>query len=102
MTTQSSLIRALGRATIGLFLVASVEGVRPLIFSNRAALSTRMRAIRATATTGCIMFVFEVAKQALHPEMSIWTSHNHHYSVHHISSRGGYLRRSQEGKVIPS
>ena len=25
--------------------------------------------------TGCIMFVFEAAKQALHPKITIWTSH---------------------------
>ncbi|MBZ5666050.1 MAG: EAL domain-containing protein [Acidobacteriia bacterium] len=34
-----------------------------------------MRAIKAAATTGCIMFVFEAAKQALYPTTPIWTSH---------------------------
>jgi diguanylate cyclase (GGDEF)-like protein/PAS domain S-box-containing protein len=34
-----------------------------------------MRAIKAAATIGCIMFVFEAAKQALYPKTSIWTSH---------------------------
>ncbi len=75
MSTQYRLIWALRCATIALFLAAGVEGFKRLIFPNRAALSARMRAIRAAATTGCIMFVFEVAKQALHPKISIWTSH---------------------------
>jgi diguanylate cyclase (GGDEF)-like protein/PAS domain S-box-containing protein len=39
------------------------------------ALSARIRALRAAMTTFCIMVVFEVAKQALHPRVSIWTSH---------------------------
>src|ERR1017187_1227540 len=42
---------------------------------DRSALSTRMRAIKAALATGCIMFVFEAAKQALYPKTSIWTSH---------------------------
>jgi diguanylate cyclase (GGDEF)-like protein/PAS domain S-box-containing protein len=38
-------------------------------------LSARIRALRAAMTTFCIMIVFELAKQALHPKISIWTSH---------------------------
>jgi PAS domain S-box-containing protein len=45
------------------------------IFPIRAELSPRMRAITAAATIGCVMFVFEAAKQALYPTTSIWTSH---------------------------
>jgi len=48
---------------------------KPSILPIRAELSPRMRAIKAAATIGCVMFVFEAAKQALHPTMSIWTSH---------------------------
>jgi diguanylate cyclase (GGDEF)-like protein/PAS domain S-box-containing protein len=50
-------------------------GFRQLILPNRAALGTRIRAIKAAMTIGCIMFVFEAAKQALFPTASIWTSH---------------------------
>jgi diguanylate cyclase (GGDEF)-like protein/PAS domain S-box-containing protein len=57
------------------FLTAVVERRKQLILPNRAGLSTRVCAITAAVTTGCIMFGFEVAKQALHPEISIWTSH---------------------------
>jgi PAS domain-containing protein len=39
------------------------------------ALSPRIRALRAAMTTFCIMVIFEVAKQALHPRISVWTSH---------------------------
>jgi NO-binding membrane sensor protein with MHYT domain len=38
-------------------------------------LSARIRAVRAAMTTFCIMLAFEVAKQALHPSISIWASH---------------------------
>jgi diguanylate cyclase (GGDEF)-like protein/PAS domain S-box-containing protein len=75
MSTQNRLIRALRCTTIALFLAAGVEGFKQLIFPNRAALRTRLRALIAAATTGCIMFIFEAAKQALHPKISIWTSH---------------------------
>jgi hypothetical protein len=34
-----------------------------------------VRAIKAAAITGCIVFVFEAAKQYAYPETSIWTSH---------------------------
>ena len=34
-----------------------------------------MRAIKAAAITGCIVFVFEATKQYAYPETSIWTSH---------------------------
>jgi len=50
-------------------------GFRQVILPNRSALSTRMGAIKAALATGCIMFVFEAAKQALYPKTSIWTSH---------------------------
>jgi diguanylate cyclase (GGDEF)-like protein/PAS domain S-box-containing protein len=56
-------------------LAAGLERSRHLILPNRAGLGTRMRAIKAAAATGCIMFVFEATKQALHPTTSIWTSH---------------------------
>jgi diguanylate cyclase (GGDEF)-like protein/PAS domain S-box-containing protein len=75
MSTQYRLIRTIRRAAIALFLTAGVERLKQLIFPNRPALSIRVRAIRAAATTGCIMFLFEVAKLALYPEISIWTSH---------------------------
>ena len=53
----------------------SIVGFRQLILPKRAALGTRIRAIKAAMTIGCIMFVFEAAKQALFPTASIWTSH---------------------------
>jgi diguanylate cyclase (GGDEF)-like protein/PAS domain S-box-containing protein len=34
-----------------------------------------MQAIKAALATGCVMFVFEAAKQAFYPKTSIWTSH---------------------------
>jgi diguanylate cyclase (GGDEF)-like protein/PAS domain S-box-containing protein len=50
-------------------------GFKQSILPIRAELSTRIRAIKAVATIGCVMFVFEAAKQALYPTTSIWTSH---------------------------
>ena len=38
-------------------------------------LSARIRSLRAASTTFCIMLFFEEARQALHPQISIWTSH---------------------------
>jgi diguanylate cyclase (GGDEF)-like protein/PAS domain S-box-containing protein len=38
-------------------------------------LSTRIRALRSAMITTCIMFVYEAAKQVLHPTITIWTSH---------------------------
>jgi len=38
-------------------------------------LSTRLRTLRSAVLTFCIMFVYEAAKQALLPTVSIWTSH---------------------------
>ena len=56
-------------------LAAGLDQFRQPIFPNRAALSTRMRAIRAGVIAGCIMFVLEAAKQALQPTPSIGASH---------------------------
>lgn len=75
MSMRYRLIRALRGATIALSLASGRERFRQLVLPNRAASSTRMRAIKAAATTGCIMFVFEAAKQALYPTTPIWTSH---------------------------
>jgi hypothetical protein len=72
---QYTLTRALAAQRFGLFIAVGVEGSVQLIFPNRAGLSTRMRAIKAAADTGCIMFVFEAAKQALYPKPSTWVSH---------------------------
>jgi len=38
-------------------------------------LSARIRALRTAMATFCVMFVFEAAKQILHPRTQIWTSH---------------------------
>src|ERR1700694_1072512 len=75
MFKQYPTIRALRCAAIAVLLESGPERFRRLILHNRTAFSTRMRAIKATAATGCIMFVFEVAKQALYPRTSVWTSH---------------------------
>jgi diguanylate cyclase (GGDEF)-like protein/PAS domain S-box-containing protein len=40
-----------------------------------SVLSIRILAARAAMLTFCIMFVFEAAKQALRPTITIWTSH---------------------------
>src|SRR5450755_1950674 len=74
MSKQYSPIRALRCAAIAVFL-AAVERFRQLTFSNRAGVSTRLRAIKAATATACIMFVFEAGKQTLYPRMSIWASH---------------------------
>src|SRR4029077_4788769 len=74
MFKQYPTIRARCSA-IAVVLAAGLERFRQLIFPNCTALSTRTRAIKATAATGCIMFVFEVAKQSLYPRASVWTSH---------------------------
>src|SRR6202140_5429831 len=74
MFKQYPMIRALRCAAIAVLLAAGLERFRQVILHN-CTLNTRMRAIKATAATGCIMFVFEVAKQALYPRTSGWTSH---------------------------
>jgi len=66
MWKQYSPKQALRCAAITVFLAA---------FPSRAGSGTRKRAIKAAATIGCVMFVFEAAKQALYPTTSIWTSH---------------------------
>ena len=66
---------AFRRATTVLFLAVGLERFKQLILPKGAAFTTIMRAIRAAAATGCVMFVFEVAKRALHPQTSLWTSH---------------------------
>jgi diguanylate cyclase (GGDEF)-like protein/PAS domain S-box-containing protein len=38
-------------------------------------LSVRIRALRTAMATFCVMFVFEAAKQAVQPKITIWTSH---------------------------
>ena len=75
MFKQYPTIRALRCAAIAVVLAVGLERFRQLILHNSTALSAHMRAIKATAATGCIMFVFEVAKQALYPRTSVWTSH---------------------------
>jgi hypothetical protein len=75
MFKQYPTIRALRCAAIAVLLAAGPERFRKLILHNRTAFSIHMRAIKATAATGCIIFVFEVAKQALYPRTSVWTSH---------------------------
>jgi PAS domain-containing protein len=49
------------------------ERFRQLILINRAGL--RVRAIQAAVAAGCMVLFFEVAKQALYPKTSIWTTH---------------------------
>jgi len=44
------------------------------LYATRS-LGVRMRALRVAMATACIMFSFEAAKQALHHDISIWTSH---------------------------
>jgi diguanylate cyclase (GGDEF)-like protein/PAS domain S-box-containing protein len=44
------------------------------LYATRS-LGVRMRALRVALATACIMFSFETAKQALHHNISIWTSH---------------------------
>jgi diguanylate cyclase (GGDEF)-like protein/PAS domain S-box-containing protein len=56
-------------------LAAGLERFRQLFLSNGPVLSTRMRVIKAAATTACVMFVFEAAKQALYPGVPTRTSH---------------------------
>jgi diguanylate cyclase (GGDEF)-like protein/PAS domain S-box-containing protein len=72
---KQPLIRTLRCATIARLIAAGRERFRQLILPNRAGLSTRIRAIKAAAIAGCLMFVFETAKHALYPKTSIWTSH---------------------------
>ena len=38
-------------------------------------LSARIRALRTAMATFCVMFVFEGAKQAVQPKITVWTSH---------------------------
>ena len=47
----------------------------PNASTRTRVLSVRIRALGAAMATGCIMFVFEAAKQALHSKITIWTSH---------------------------
>src|SRR5450432_244013 len=66
--------RALRCAAIAQLFAAGLERFRQLILPNRAGLSARVRAIKAAAITGCLIFAFEAAKHALYPKTSIWTS----------------------------
>src|ERR1035438_1251285 len=76
MSKRYAFCRALRCATIGLFLGADPSmGFKQSILPIRAEVGLRMRAIKAAATIGCVMFVLEAAKQALYPTTSIWTSH---------------------------
>jgi diguanylate cyclase (GGDEF)-like protein/PAS domain S-box-containing protein len=75
MPKQHPLIRTLQSSTIARLLAAGRERFRRLILPNHDGLSTRMRATKAAAITGCLMFVFQAAKHALYPKISIWTSH---------------------------
>ncbi len=84
------LSHAVAISTLGMIGIAAVTGmilgitiltsayhrlVHEKSTMRTRALSPRIRALRAAMTTFCIMVVFEVAKQALHPRVSIWTSH---------------------------
>ncbi len=48
----------------------------PNVSMRTRTLSARIRALSAAMTTFCIMAVFEAAKQAIHPKITIWTSHS--------------------------
>jgi diguanylate cyclase (GGDEF)-like protein/PAS domain S-box-containing protein len=65
-------IMVLGIATL---TAAYNRLVREPRTTRTSVLSVRILAPRAAMLTFCIMFVFEAAKQALDPNITIWTSH---------------------------
>jgi multisubunit Na+/H+ antiporter MnhB subunit len=73
MPKRYLLVRTLRCATILCLLATGLERLRQLIFPHRTGL--RVRAIAAAVTVGCIVLFFEVARQALDPKTSIWTTH---------------------------
>jgi len=81
MFNQHPFLRARRYATIAHPLAAGVSAVKRLIVPNRPTLSTNVRAVRAAAITGCIVFLFEAAKQSFYPRTSFWTSHTIFISI---------------------
>jgi len=75
MFKQHRFLRALGYATIVHSFAAGIENLKQLTFPNHTTLNTYMRAIRAAAITGCIVFLLEAAQQSVYSRTSIWTSH---------------------------
>jgi diguanylate cyclase (GGDEF)-like protein/PAS domain S-box-containing protein len=86
----ANLSHAVGVSTLGMIGIATVTiivlGIATLTAAyyrllreprtmRTSLLSIRILATRAAMLTFCIMFVFEVAKQALRPTITIWTSH---------------------------
>jgi len=84
------LSHAVTISTLGMVGIATVTimvlGITTLTAANNRlmreastirtrVLGARIRALRAAMITFCLMIVFEVAKQALRPNISIWTSH---------------------------
>ena len=84
------LSHAVGVSTLGVMGIAAVTitvlGIATLTAAHNRlareastlrtrALSARIRALRAAMTTFCLMIGFEVAKQAVQPKVSTWTSH---------------------------
>ncbi len=74
MVNQHPLIRALRYATIGHPLATGPGELHQLVVSQRTTLSTNVQAIRTVAIAGCIVLVFETAKQAAYPKTSTWPS----------------------------
>ncbi len=74
MFKRDPSIRPLRGATIALFVEARLAALKKLILPSRAGLSTRLRAVRAAAASGCIILAFEAAKHALYPGTSIFAS----------------------------
>ena len=77
-----STIGMIGIATVtilvlGIATLTAAYGrlVREPRTMRTSVLSVRILATRAAMLTFCIMFVFEAAKQALRPTITIWTSH---------------------------
>jgi PAS domain S-box-containing protein len=81
MFKQHPFLRARRYATIVRPLAAGLEAFRQRIVPNRTILSTNVRALRAAAIAGCIVFVFEAAKQSFYPRTSIWPSHTISISI---------------------
>jgi diguanylate cyclase len=85
------LSNAVAVSTLGVVGVAAVTitvlGIAILTTANQrlihkpttmrtSVVSVRIRALRAAMFMFCMMFVFEKAKQAIDPKISIWTSHS--------------------------
>jgi diguanylate cyclase (GGDEF)-like protein/PAS domain S-box-containing protein len=85
------LSNAVAVSTLGVVGVAAVTitvlGIAILTTANQrlihkpttmrtSVVSVRIRALRAAMFTFCMMFIFQEAKQAIDPTISIWTSHS--------------------------